>query len=288
MLRKNMPSVIFAVALLLVLGISSACRSDLADSGRTIIEANRNAVVTVQLVIETTTSMEGESKKRQGKASATGTIIDPSGLVVTSLTSINPTDRFGEMMQDQDEKLQMSSKVVDAKMKMDDGTEVAMNVVLRDRDLDLAFLKPKKAPDKPFASVDLANSSAPKLLDELLYLARLGQVANYSLAASTDRISAVLTKPRTCYVGGMNAEAFGLPAFALDGKPVGILVLRTSPSKDQDSEDFSLLERMVPIVLPCSTVLNAAQQAKTAQPEKVESAPATPKPAPKPKPKPKS
>lgn len=238
------------------------------DECRSVIDANKAAVVTVQIVTETTSSFEGETAKEQNKTSATGTVIDPSGLVVTSLTAINPRDRFHDFMFGADEGFSTSTRVVDAKIRLDDGVEVPADVVLRDRDLDMAFLRPKKAPEKPFAYVDLSTGVAPQVFDQVVVLMRLGQIANRSLAASIERVSAVLTKPRASYfLPNIMRYSLGYPTFAVNGKPVGVLVLRASMNNDQDRDSYNLYEGMLPVVMPCTTVMAAAEQAKTAKPE---------------------
>ena len=269
---------LWAVTALAISAVSTSF-ADTAEYARKIMEDNQNAVVTVQLVIETTASYQGQSEKQETKASATGTIIDPSGLVVTSVTSINPRDRFADLMDSGDQDYKMSTKVVDVKIKLGDGTEIPANLVLQDRDLDMAFIKPKTPPSAPFAFVDLTQPATPLAIDELVFLFRLGQVGNRTLAAGIERVAAVVTKPRLCYaIPGSASPSFGVPAFALDGKPVGITVLRSSMSKDQSS-GFATSDKMLAIVLPCSTIQKAAEQAKTAVPQIVEETKPEPKAA---------
>ena len=100
----------------------------------------------------------------------------------------------------------------------------------------------------------------------MVLLSRLGKVADYSLYAAVEPVHAVVTKPRTFYVAGMYSS-FGGPAFALDGKPVGILVLRSVKSDSARSMFSGYDDMMAGIVLPSSTVLKIAEQAKTAVPQ---------------------
>ena len=281
-MKTKLTACILAAALV---GVCSglACRADVAEDARKIADANKDAVVTVNLVVETKMSFSGESQKEERKVSAPGTVIDPSGLVVSSLSEIDPTKMFSEFMPDDADSSKFSSEVVDVKIKTEDGTEIPADVVLRDRDLDLAFLRPKKAPETPLKFVDLSQAATPQVADGLVILSRLGQVANRALAVRFDRVQAVVTKPRTFYV--VNGDRLGCPVFALDGKPVGTLVLRTSKGEGRSRGMFSMSDNVVMVVLPCSTVLKAAQQAKEAPPEKPSAEPAA-KPEPKPSAKP--
>lgn len=287
------------LASLIATGVAASAYATEAEDARKIAEANRQAVVTVELVSETTMSYEGESSKREGKMSATATVVDPSGIVVTSLSAVNPSEAFDRMSAgDEDNTFQHSTEIKDLKVKLDDGTEIPYDMVLRDRDLDLAFLRPKKAPEKPMASLDMTQASSPELMDQIVALSRLGKIANRSLAGSIDRVQAVVTKPRKFYVMDFSTmfQGIGCPAFALDGKPAGILVMRTSQTGDGADSSLSGMSfsGMVPIILPCSDIIKVIEQAKTAAPEKPtaakkpavtkekkDAAPAKPIPAPK-------
>ena len=275
------------VLTLAVLVISSTMTcATVSEDARKIADANKDAIVTVSLVIETTSTYGGESNKREGKISATGTVIDPSGLVVASLAAINPTDMFSRFA-DEDEGFKVSTRVIDVKIRTADGTEIPADVVLRDRDLDLGFIKPKKAPETPLAFVDLTQASTPEMMDELVMLNRLGQVGSRALAGTIDRVQAVVTKPRTFYVVSGMISGIGFPAFTTDGKPAGILTMRLSQSKDDNEASLGSADKVLAVVLPCSTVQKAAEQAKVAKPIKEEAPKAAePKPAAKPTAKP--
>jgi len=252
---------ILVVGLLVAMACGCAWAT-VAEDGRVIAEKNGDAVISVEVVIESTESYEGESSKRETRSNATGTIIDPSGLLVSSLSAINPTEMYGSLFADDMDDFGFTSDVVDVKIRMSDGKEVSGDVVLRDRDLDLAFIKPKDKLKKDCPYVDLTNAGDPQMMDEVVMLSRLGKLAGRSLAACVDRVQAVVTKPRKLFVVNENAHnQVGVPAFCLDGKPAGILVMRTAPGSPSSS-DFSFRDSMMAAVLPCSTVARAAEQAK--------------------------
>lgn len=239
---------------------------EIAGEGRNLIETYKDAIVTADLVLETKVSYQGGSDKEQHKVTASATIIDPSGLAVTSLSEIDPTS-FSPYM-DRDEGFSMTVDVIDLKLKMSDGSEIPADIVLRDRDLDLAFIKVKKAPEKPFSYVDLTKASTPQVLDQLIVVSRLGKIANRTLAAYVDRIQAVITKPRTLYVvtGVLGLGSF---AFTPDGKVAGLVTIRMDQNKDSDSSPNLLgYGDSLYVVLPASTIAKTAQQAMEASPTK--------------------
>jgi len=112
----------------------------------------------------------------------------------------------------------------------------------------------------------------PQVLDRIVVLNRLGRVASWATAVYLDRIHAIAEKPRTFYVpGGMGAleSELGCPVFTLDGKVVGILVLRLLPSRDAGMGSmFGGMSNagMLPVILPSDDILEVAKQA----PETVE------------------
>lgn len=175
-----------------------------AVAGRDILSKYQNAVLTVKLVIKQGMSFGGrDANKSESKSEATGTVIDPSGLTVISLTATDPSGLLGDLMggsDDEDMKLKIESEVTDVKLILPDATEVPAKIVLRDKDLDLAFIRPVDKPTKPLTYIDLANDSKPKILDELIVLNRLGKVANRAPAVSLDRVESMIEKPRTFYV----------------------------------------------------------------------------------------
>ena len=241
---------IFVILAALVLATISLAGT--TEDARGIIETNEDAVVTVKLVLEMKMSYEGETEKEERKTSTTATVIDPSGLAVTSLLEIDPSSAT----RGSDYGFTYSMDVVSAKIKTSDGKEIPADVVLRDPDLDLAFIKPKKKPEKPMAFVDLAHSSEPSVMDEVVVLSRMGRLASYALAANLERVEAVVKKPRTFYVVG-TSNLRG-PAFTLDGKVAGVTLWRVSPTRDRYSDSDYWLQ----VVLPSSTILKAAQHAK--------------------------
>lgn len=245
---------ILATAALLLAG---ACVSSPQEEARKVVEANKDCVVTIQIVEEMSVSYEGQTDKRQEKITASGTVIDSSGLVVTSLSEIDSGEGSGAGMEGE-QGLNYTSTVISCTIRTGAGQELASDVILRDKDLDLAFLKPKKAPEKPLSYVDLTKEAKPQMMDYIVYPTRLGRIGGYATAGYLDQVMAVLSKPRLFYVVSYGYE--GCPAFDIEGKPVGISVWRseTPASEDEDGDYMS-------IILPCSTVLKAAEQAKAAK-----------------------
>jgi hypothetical protein len=255
------------VLLALVLGLAglaTPCPADeLAAKGRDIFNQDQHAVVTVQVVLKM--SYSGTSRSSETRQEVTGTVADPSGLTVLALSAVDPSEMYQRMMAEQSSQYKLDAEVTDVKILLTDGTELPAEIVLRDKDLDLAFIRPKTKPASPMPAVDFAKSAPAQLLDEVITLTRLNSAAGRAYAASVERISAVVQKPRTFYIpdSTMTSTALGSPAFALDGKIVGLLVMRAVNAKGGGNRNYR--DNMTSIILPAEDILKAAKQAPEAK-----------------------
>ena len=257
------PSHLIPVALVLALAGSGApCRGDeLAERGREIFSRNQHGVVTVQVVLKISTA----GRSSENRQELTGTVLDASGLTVLALSACDPSDMYQRMMAEQGSQYKLEVEVTDLKILLDDGTELPAEIVLRDKDLDLAFIRPKTKPASPMASVDFNKTAPAQLLDEVITLNRLNSAAGRAYAASVERVSAVVQKPRTFYIpdSTMTSTTLGSPAFSLDGKVVGVVVMRTVNSKGGGGRNYR--DTLTSIILPAEDVLKAAKQAPEAK-----------------------
>lgn len=238
--------------------IQPAPTDELAQTGRQIAAKWKTAVVTVQFVLKM--SADGEGSETEMKVEATGSVIDPSGLVVVALSGTDP-------MQAGSGESESANEIKEAKIILSDGQEIAAKVSLRDKELDLAFVQPLEKPAKPLDAMDLSKGAKVDLMDQILCLYRLGTVASRSLAGCLDRVQAVIEKPRTFYATGIDVmiASLGSPVFAMDGSPAGILTLRSTPGgQDTYGSGMSAMGMMY-IILPASEILEASKQALEAK-----------------------
>jgi hypothetical protein len=247
-------------------GLALQSRADeLAEKGRDIFKQNQHAVVTVQVVLKV--SYPGAAKSSESRQEITGTIVDPSGLTVLALSAVDPSEMYQRMLSEQGNAAKLETEVTDLKILLADSTEIPAEIVLRDKDLDLAYIRPKTKPASPMTAVDLTKSAPAQLLDQVVTLNRLNSASGRAYAASVERISAVIQKPRTFYIpdSTMTATTLGSPAFALDGKLVGMFVMRGIGAKGSASRNYR--DSMTTIILPADDVLKGAKQAPEAKGE---------------------
>lgn len=228
-------------------------------AARAISEKIGDSIVTVRVAIKFRMSYEGEeAEEEESTNEAKATIIDPSGLAVCSLAEVDPSHMM-KMMQQEEPDYKIETEITGLKIVLAQGKEIPAKVVLRDQDLDLAFIRPEQPQAEPFVAVDLAQSAEPQVMDELVVVGRLGEAANRAVWTALDRVTAIVKKPRTLYITGINTWTAGLgcPAFALDGKLIGITVMRAIATASGSSGGSDSM----PVVLPAADILKVSKQA---------------------------
>jgi S1-C subfamily serine protease len=250
----------------LVLWANPVRADELSEKGREVFKKNKHSVVTVQIVVKSKFSMAGMGgQSNESRQDVTGTIIDASGLTVLSLAATDPGQMVQNMMSvpDDDSKFKLETELSDVKILLEDGTEVPAEVVLRDKDLDLAFVRPKSRITAELSPLDLSKSAKLELLDQVIALNRLGNAAGRAYAASVERIAAIVERPRLFYVPetSFTTTALGAPAFNLDGKVVGLFVMRALKTKSGGSGMMGMQAgNITGIILPAEDILKAARQ----------------------------
>jgi S1-C subfamily serine protease len=211
----------------------------------------------------------------ESRQDVTGTVVDASGLTVLSLSATDPGQMVQSMMSgmsDDDSKFKMETELSDLKLLLEDGTEVPAEVVLRDKDKDLVFIRPKAKLTVPLTALDLSKSAKAEVLDQVIALNRLGNAAGRAYAASVERISAVVERPRLFYVPetSMTTTTLGAPAFTLDGKVLGLFVMRSLKGGGGGGMGMFNLQaqNMTSIIVPADDILKAVKQVPAAGEEK--------------------
>jgi hypothetical protein len=250
-----------------VLTAMPAHAQDTRAAARALVKKWQDAIVNIRVVVKMRMSMAGrEMQSSDDTIEAVGTVIDPSGLTVLSLGSINPGAMMTKLMgaAGGGQGVDIASEPTDVKIRLSDGREIQATIALRDEDLNLAFIRPTTAPEKPFVAINLADAAQPGMLDEIVVLGRLGRVGGWVPAAALREIGGIVSRPRTFFVLSGETAGVGTPAFLLNGKIVGILTLRQI-ANDRPSafaamngpEGLGLLS----VILPAADVLDIAKQA---------------------------
>jgi len=251
-----------ACVVLVAAGPVLAETDEVVLKAKDLMTAYDKAIVHIEAVVKITATGGAPGMnipEQEQKVKVLGTVIDASGLTVAPF--LDPTAAIGSRkinVGGQTIELKFKGQVGEVKYRLFDGTEVAGRLVMTDDDLGLAFVVPAKPLDKKtqakIAHIDLSKA-APKasMLDKIITLNRLGKTLNHTLSVRLGRIGAIVTKPRTFYLG---AGSLGSPVFAADGKLLGICTLRAK--KGSSGRQGS----STPVILPAADVMEVADQAR--------------------------
>ena len=236
-----------------------------AAAAKKIFAQGQDSVIWVSTVAKISVNTESAREAainlpdREQKVEALGTVLDVSGLTVTALSSIDPSREVsGREVRTRSGtvKLEASATLKEVKIILPDGTEVPAELVMRDADLDLAFIRPtagsKELKEAVFKAIDLKNSAKGGVTDEVVTLSRMDELLSRQPAVTRGQITAVTKKPREFLrASGVSA---GCPTFSLEGKLLGIATLRSVKGKGSQT-----------VLIPAADVLEIAEEAKNAK-----------------------
>jgi S1-C subfamily serine protease len=227
-----------------------------ATKGQAVLDRNQQAVVTVRLGIKVTYSKDGQSSPAtETKYRLTGTVLDPTGLTVVACSGTDPAQFYKRVMPGY-EGYKVESEIMDVKIILAE-KEVSGEIVMRDQELDLAFVRPKVAPASALSAVDFGKAAPAKVLEQVIMLNRLNQVSGSACSASVQRVIAVVKKPRTFYLHDAAGAVgdLGSPVFSLNGDIIGVLVMRVGSGMEEDYR-----QNAASIIIPASEVDKVAKQ----------------------------
>lgn len=227
-----------------------------AQNGRRLLASTQHAVIKVDIVIRFKLVVNGNQRQQnEKKVEATGTVLTPDGLTLMSLNVTDPGDLASKQLKryQPGKNMDLESDVSDLKLILPDGAELPAKIVLRDKDLDLAFIQPLRKPAAPLACIDKTRTAAPDILDPVFVLNRLGKIAGRIPAVTMDRIQAVMNKPRPFYIPHISRD-LGAAVFTPAGEWIGNILLRTVNTGAADTG------AMV-VILPAEDIIDVAGQA---------------------------
>lgn len=265
---------------------AGAGAEELRDTGRRLAKELGAAIVNVQIVLSQQSSFGGNNSENEVKMETSGTVINPDGLTIVPLSAVDPSQVLKRMMSgDMGNQMSLNSRVKDIKLIVNKRKEIPATVVLRDEDLNIAFLRPIKKPAEPFKAIDIKTTAEPRLLDEVMVLARMGRVADREISVMTGEIQCLITKPRKFFVPSseLASGGLGVPIFDKNARFIGIVLMRTSPGGMEDSAGSMLgmggQGGVLVVILPAKNIQDEAAQAPKEASEKLLNPSATPGPA---------
>ncbi|MEZ6185462.1 MAG: hypothetical protein R3F62_10680 [Planctomycetota bacterium] len=223
-----------AVAALAALTLTPwAVADDAGAALKALLEQRAPSIVTVRCVIKTEISVMGQSQDQESRANIPGVVVDASGLVMISGSTING-GKIREMLAgmvppDQELDLKITPSEIKVVIEGDD-KEYEGFIAASDARLDLAFVQIEGLGERTLTAVDFAGDQRPEIGQQVVGLSRLGEGFDYAPHFELGRVNGKIKKPRTAWtVEGV--EMAGLPVFGLDGAPLGVMTLVSSGVK---------------------------------------------------------
>ena len=245
------------IALSLILSAPLLVAADPAAAGQALVKRYADVIVGVELVVTVKLRMgDREVPPREQRIEVNGTVISPQGLTVTSLADVDPQVMFEAARAAQPggrvpELVGADFKEV--KLRLADGTEGPARFVLKDVDLDLAFIAPEASAEmKTFAYVDLGNEAEGAVLGSYYYVARAPKTLQRVPLIRATSVAGIVERPRRLFL--MTELTPGTPVFDTGGKVLGLTL-----------QNFANGRRTGYVVLPAADIAEMAKQASSAQ-----------------------
>jgi S1-C subfamily serine protease len=255
-----------ALCTALIQSLHGATVDPAVEASRRILTEHRDSVLWISAVCKVNLSASGDGAptdipEREQKVETLGTVLGTNGMLVTTLSTIDPSREINGREVETESggtvKLEASVVVKDVQILMPDGTEIPAELVLKDVDLDLAFIRAKASTKQlagaVFKPVDLKDNAKAQIAEETVSVSRMGEVFNREPDVTCGMVTSIISKPRE-FLFIASADV-GAPTFNLDGKLIGIGVVRDMGDKGA-----------IPVVMPAADILELAEQAKNAKP----------------------
>ena len=204
-----------------------------------LLERYSPTVVTLRLTLRT--ELEGSgSPPEDSSDEVQGTVVDASGLILvwnSHLAAGRTAELFAHFGGE--EGLHMKVTPTDIRVLLPgESREHAAFLAASDSDLDLAFVQLEEKPERELAAVDFSRPATIAIGDELGTVSRLSSSFDRAAFFDTVRVAGEIKKPRAAWIiAGGNATQVGMPYYAADGKPAGVLVTFLSRAGEPTSKD---------------------------------------------------
>jgi len=226
------------------------------ETWRKILEENSECVTWVSASVRIEISANGRSyPPSERNIEALGTILDASGMTVLSLNQLDPTDSIQSKIRNYQADIKVN--YTEVKILLQDGSEIPAEFVLKDDDLDLAYIIPQVtskeeeiADNTAFAHVRRnSDTPPPQVLDGVVSLGKLGPNLYRQSTLLRGWVNAVIRKPRDYFV--IENVSPGTPVFDEMGNWLGVSLFKKDMGRPSGL-----------ITLPAGDILEIAEQVR--------------------------
>jgi hypothetical protein len=223
---------------------------------RKLLREHADCVTWVSVTVRVELSAGGRSMPPQEqKLEALGTIIAEDGLTVLSLNKVDPTANILSRIRSPGASVNVN--YTEVMILMQDGTEVPAKLLLKDSDLDLAFVLPIEERKNEFKDIvfsrvpkQASEDDLPIILDEVVSIGKLRKTLYRQSTLRRGWVNAVIEKPRTYFV--IENTSPGTPVFNSMGNWLGVVVYKMVSGRPSEI-----------VTLPAMDILEIAEQVRT-------------------------
>lgn len=252
---KLLPCLHALVAASLLAAPLRAAPEAAAAAGRALAKRFADAIVNVELVVTLKFKIgDREQPPREQRIEINGTVVSPAGLTVTSLAVVDPQSQAEGIRAQQGGRGPelVGTDVKEVKLRFADGKEVPARFVLKDADLDLAFMAPESAePDRVFPHVDLREAATGEVLANYFFVSRASKSLQRVPTVRTTEIMGIVERPRRFFL--MTDQSLATPVFDPQGKVLGISLQYFASGRPSGV-----------VVMPAEDIAEMAKQAASA------------------------
>ena len=235
-MRKT-PFIAALCALALLVSAPAARAEDDAVYPKLIAEKGPS-VVAVKIVLAIKFSGMGQSGEREAKTSATGVVVDSSGLIMLPGAVLDAGMGIPRRMRHQ---FTVKSSPTSIRVVFPGDTKEYEAVLgAKDSKLGLAFILIRDLGGKKLTPISMDAVATPKVGQTLYAVDRLDQGFDYAPMVTPAKVAGHVTKPRDMWIVHGGGGALGMPLFDAAGSVAGIMVNQEGVGEEADSRPFLL------------------------------------------------
>lgn len=235
------------------------------------------SVVTLRVVTTLKIAVMGQNRTIDHESEAVGVIVAADGSTAAGLLDLDPGSLFKTMLGG-NPMIKIESELKDCSLRLEDGTEVAMEIVVKDADLGLGILRPKTAGRTYPALLPVAGARL-QVGDHALMVSRAPRHVASAVLVNEVVVAGTVGGPQP-YALVPLAQATSAAVCDADGRLIGLACAKEAPAPPAKAEagmdplmgitaGLDAKNRVpVPIVRPADAVAKLVAQAQAKAPAK--------------------
>jgi hypothetical protein len=221
-----------------------------------LLQEKSAPVVSVKLVLTVKISRGGQAQEQEINQTASGVIVDPSGLVLVPGSAFDPAIGIPRRMRSF-----MDIQATPSNIRVvfpGDTREYPAILGAKDSKLGLGFVMIKDLGDKKLEAASLEGEAEPQVGATLYSVTRMDQGFDHAPAIRRVLVSGSVTKPRTMWaLQGAGDDDVGMPLYDATGAVAGVVVSQSGVGEESETHAF-----LLPMKVAAPTVAGALKRSQ--------------------------